>query len=89
MPPASSTNRSTWVIPLRSDLADRILEAGSAGDWAELNAVGRALANAYELARVHDIDADRDRATLTPAWRSPLFSDDPYSDDPDPAKDPT
>ena len=92
MPPASSTNRSIWVIPLRSDLADRILEAGSAGDWAELNAVGRALANAYELARVHDIDADRDRAmrvSASPIWRDPRMTDDPYSDDPDPAKDPT
>ena len=73
----------------RSDLPDRIREAGSVGDWHTLNRVGAALNDAYELARVHDIDADRDQATLTPAWRSPLFSDDPYSDDPDPAKDPT
>lgn len=90
MPPASSTNRSTWVIPLRSDLADRILEAGSAGDWAELNAVGRALADAYELARMHDIDADRDhamRVTVGPAHRDPRQTDDPYSDEPDDAKD--
>ena len=50
-------------------LADDILAAGSAGDWGELNRAGRALAAAYELARMVDIDADRDRAQTAPIHR--------------------
>ena len=96
MPPASSTNRLIWVIPLRSersDLPDRIREAGSAGDWHTLNRVGAALNDAYELARVHDIDADRDEAnrrvmqTASPIWRDPRVSEDVDSDTPDYAKE--
>ena len=55
-----------------------------------MNRVGAALNDAYELARIHDIDADRDhamRVSASPIWRDPRMTDDPDSDTPDYAKE--
>lgn len=67
----------------REQVCEQVASFGSLGDYAALDAIGRTLNDAYELARVVTVAQDREerdrRETCTPAWRDPLLSGDPDS----------